>query len=209
MFKIKRVGPMTVLASALLIAAASVPASASTVSFGAKLTSEQQADGRQSCTNASPGNIPSGAVCTWVAREAVGNGNKFKAPKNGTLHKLRLISCNAGKFTLQLVKLNAQGKAKVDHTGPVINYQADPRQVDSDENTQCGGDNGDDYIIQVFNINVGVTTGDYIAVKAQKLGVLHCSGQSMDLYSPPLASGQGFRSAAGDTGCGLLVRLSY
>ena len=152
---------------------------------------------------------PNGAVCTWVAREAVGNGNKFKAPKNGTIHKLRLIACNGGKFTLQLVKLNSAGKAKVDHTGPVIKYKADPRQVDGNENTECGGDNSDDYITQTFNVNVAVSKGDYIAVKTAKLGVLHCSGQSMDLYSPPLAAGNGFRTAAGDTGCGLLVRLSY
>ena len=107
------------------------------------------------------------------------------------------------------MRLNASGRAKLHHGGPVITYPADPRHVDGDENTECGGPNFDDYIVRTFNINVAVSQGDLIAVKAPKLGILHCSGQAMDLYNPPLSAGTAFRTPVGDAGCGLLVRLIY
>lgn len=208
MLKVKRVGAFSVFASVLLIVAFAVPSSAAPLRFGAKLTNQTQADDASTCHN-KDSDIPSGSICTWVAAEAFENGSHFKAPANGTLRKLRLISCDAGKFTLQLVKMNTAGKFKLIKTGPIIRYHADPRQVDGDDNTFCGGDNGDNYRIQIFNINVAVLKNEFIAVKAAKVGTLHCSGSDMPLYAPALASGQNFRTETGGAGCGLLVNVQY
>jgi hypothetical protein len=205
MLKVRRIGTFSALAGALLIASLAVPTSATTLKFGAKLTSSTQPQDASTCNDADP-DIPVGAAYTWIAQVAFENGSHFKAPANGTIKKLRLVSCDAGQFRLQLVKPNSSSsKWKLVKNGPVIHYQADPRQSVGN----CGGDNGDDYLIQTFKISVPVQKGEYIAVKTAKNGMLHCSGDSMPLYSPPLASGQGYRTKTGGTGCALLVQLQY
>ena len=188
-----------------LVALVAVPVSAAPVAFGAKLTTTTQAQGPMSCHGLAPGQIPAGAVCTWVAEEAFENGSHATAPLTGTLHHLKLVTCSAGKFTLQLVKRSANGRYKVGITdNQVIQYQADPRGLDN-----CGGPDGDDYLIQTFTINLAVQKGEYIAVKTAKLGTIHCSGSNMPVYFPALAAGQTFRSTSHGGGCGLLVRLLY
>ena len=205
MLKVRRIGAFSVLASVLLIGSLAVPTSATTLKFGAKLTTSTQPQDASTCNDENP-DIPVGASCTWIAQVAFENGSHFKAPANGTIKKLRLVACDGGSFTLQLVKPNSTGtKWKLVKTGPVIHYAADPRQSAGN----CGGDNSDDYIIQTFKINVAVQTGEYIAVKTAKNGMLHCSGDSMPMYYPALASGQGFRTKTGGTGCALLVQLQY
>src|SRR4051794_17837116 len=110
-----------------LVALVAVPVSAAPVAFGAKVTSFTEPDTVMSCHGLDPGEIPAGAVCTWVAGDAFENGNNRTAPKTGTLHHLKLVSCTAGKFTLQLVKKSATGRYKVGITdNQLIKYAADP-----------------------------------------------------------------------------------
>ncbi len=187
-----------------LIAVSAPPAAASSLAFGATLTTSTQPQGAMSCSDQIPDSVPPGGICTWVAGVAFENGSNFTAPKNGTLHSLKLVSCDGGKFKLQLVKKNSKGRFELVKSGPKIHYAADPR---GDEN--CGGPDGNDYLIQSFPINVPVQKGEYIAIRAANNGLLHCSGDDMPLYYPALASGQGFRSQTGGTGCALLVRLGY
>ena len=204
MRRARRAGAFSVFLSVLLLGALSVPTTAAALRFGAKLTNTTQPQDATTCNDADPG-IPVGVACTWVAQVAFENGSRYKAPANGTIKKLRLVSCDAGTFTLQLVKPNAAGKWKLIKTGPVIHYHADPLQSVGN----CGGDNGDQYVVQRFSISVPVLKGEYIAVKAAKLGTLHCSGDDMPMYYPPLASGQNYRTKTGGAGCGLLVSLQY
>ena len=204
MLKVRRIGTFSALASVLLIGSLALPASASHLSFGAKLTPSTQPNGPEACSD-NVDSSPSGAVCSWVARVAFENGSHYTAPANGTLTRLKLVSCTPGKFTLQLVKLNSHGHAKAVRNGPVIRYKGDARNASGD----CGGPDGVDYIIQVFKINLRVDKGEYIAVKAASVGTLHCSGDNMDLYYPPLATGTTYRSRSGGTGCALLVSLQY
>ena len=205
MFRVRRIGTFSALATAVLVAAIAVPAAATPLSFGAKLTSQSQPTNSDSCHNEV--NSPKGVACTWVARTAFENGSKYTAPATGTLHHLKLVSCVSGSFTLQIVKLNAKGHAKLVRNGPHINYAADPRNADDN----CGNQNGDtlNYIVQSFSIHVAVEKGDYIAVKAAKVGTLHCSSSGIDMYSPVLAPNQAYRSRSGGTGCDLLVGLQY
>ena len=205
----KLIGAGWLVVAFVLVGASALPASAAPVGFGAKLTTSSQPTPPEKCDQNS--GIPNNATCTWVATTAFENGDHFLAPKDGTIRHLRLISCVAGSFTLQIARVQlAAHKAKVVRNGPVINYKADPRQVDGDPGTQCGGDDGNDYIIQVFTVNVHVNKGDYIAVRAKRLGFIHNSGGGNTfLFAPPLAPGGAFQVRDDNSSADLLLRLIY
>jgi hypothetical protein len=213
MRKPQLIGLSGLVAALLLVGASSLHAGATLhATFGAKLTSMSEpanAEGGQRC-DANSG-IPTGAACTWVSVDAYQNAGHERAPSTGTIAKLRLVSCVAGSFRLQFARVKlASQQARVVRDGPLIKYKADPRQVDGDPNTVCGGDNGDNFIIQTFSVNVHVNKGDYIAIKTTKTGTLYCSGGSgVLLFSPTLAAGKGYRAANTDASCNLLVQLEY
>ena len=209
---ISRVGVGGVLIAALVLSMNVAPVGAASGSFGAKLDSTSQpsnAEGGRFCDEES--GIPSGSACTWVATSAYRNAGRERAPRNGTIGKVSLVSCVAGSFRLQLARVKpAQGTAKVVRNGPVIRYAADPRELDADQDTYCGGEDGTDYIVQTFNVSVPVTAGEYIAFKAKSTGTLYCSGDSgVDLYAPPLAVGGSYAPSTTDTSCLMLVKLTY
>jgi hypothetical protein len=209
----KRFGLFAVTAALLMVGALAATVDAAPVTFGAKLTNESQpanAESGQTCHQNAPG-VPKGGICTWVSTTAFENGSHFKAPKAGTIAKLKLVSCIAGSFTLQIARANpSTNQARVVRNGPTIHYSADPRQVDGNPDTFCGGDDGTDYIVQTFSVNVHVNTGDFIAVRAAKLGTLHCSGGSSPmLFFPALAAGGSLRHETNSASCDLLVTLIY
>jgi hypothetical protein len=208
--------PRLLLASALagalvLVGAQSLGASgAAAKSFGARLTKSSQpanAESGRACAD----EIDGAGACTWVSVEAYRNGGHERAPRSGTIGKVRLVSCVAGSFRLQFAAVQPnQDRARVVRNGPLIRYQADPRQVDGDENTFCGGDEGDDYLIQTFNVDTHVNKGEYIAIRTARTGTLYCSGGSgVLLFSPPLGPGGANRTANDTTSCNLLVQLVY
>jgi hypothetical protein len=207
------IGSCGLVIALLLVGAQTLSAStAASVSFGAKLTSSSDpsnAESGQTC--ADNGRIPAATVCTWVSVQAYQNAGHERAPKSGTIGKLRLVSCVAGSFRLQFAAVKpASNQAKIVRDGPLISYKADPRQVDSDPNTVCGGDNADNFKIQTFPVNVHVNRGDYIAIKTTKTGTLYCSGGSgVLLFSPPLATRGAYRRANTNASCNLLVQLQY
>jgi hypothetical protein len=209
---ISRAGVGGVLIAALVLSMQAAPVGAASGSFGAKLDNTSQpsnAEGGRFCDEES--GIPTGSACTWVATSAYRNAGHERAPKNGTVGKISLVSCVAGSFRLQLGRAKpAQGTAKVVRNGPVIRYAADPRELDEDQDTYCGGEDGTDYIVQTFPVNLAVTAGEYIAIKAKSTGTLYCSGDSgVDLYAPPLAVGGSYTPATADTSCLMLVKLTY
>ena len=209
------IGVSTVLIAMLLVGAQALPVSAAKLSFGARLDKSSQpsnAEGGQRCADNS--GIPTGATCSWVATEAYRRPDpqqNARAPKDGTIGTVKLVSCIQGSFKLQFARVKpAQDKAKVVRNGPTIAYAADPRHTDGDQDTFCGGESGDDYIVQSFPVSVAVKAGDYIAIKAKKTGTLYCSGGGgVSLFAPPLAPGGSFRTANGDTSCQMLVQLVY
>jgi hypothetical protein len=171
--------------------------------FGAKLTAHSQpsnAENGQSCSENA--GIPHGATCTWVAISAFENGSHFTAPRTGTVKHVKLVSCKAGKFRLQLAKaLPRQRKAQILTNGPEITYKGQ---------SPCGGASGDHFVVQTFKVNLKVTKGNYIAIQARSTGTLHCSGGSgFLLYAPPLPVGGKLKKSHSGASCDLLVQLSY
>lgn len=171
--------------------------------FGAKLTTQSQpsnAENGQSCDESA--GIPHGSKCTWVAITAFENGSHFTAPKTGTVKHVKLVSCEAGKFRLQLARANPSAhKARIVAKGPEITYTGQ---------SPCGGASGDQYVVQSFRVNFLVTKGDYIAIKARSTGTLSCSGgDGFLLYAPPLPVGGPLKKTHSGASCDLLVQLSY
>ena len=195
---------VTSLALVGLTASSGSAATATTPTFfGAKLTSHTQpsnAENGQSCSENA--GIPHGATCTWVAISAFENGSHFSAPKTGTIKHVKLVSCKAGKFRLQLAKaLPRQRKAQILTNGPEISYKGQ---------SPCGGASGDHFVVQTFKVNLKVTKGNYIAIQARSTGTLSCSGgDGFLLYAPPLPVGGKLKKSHSGASCDLLVQLSY
>ncbi len=195
---------MTPLILVSLTASSGSAATATTPSFfGAKLTTHSQPsnaeDGQPCSDNAG---IPKGATCTWVAISAFENGSNFIAPKTGTVHHVKLVSCKAGKFRLQLAKaLPRQNKAQILVNGPEITYTGQ---------SPCGGTDGTTYVVQTFKVKLQVKKGDYIAIQTRSTGALSCSGgDGFLLYAPPLPVGGLLKKSHSGASCDLLVQLSY
>jgi hypothetical protein len=194
---------MPVALVGLTASSGSAATSATPTFFGAKLTSQTEpsnAENGQSCSQ--NGGIPHGANCTWVAISAFENGSNWNAPRTGTIKHVKLVSCKAGKFRLQLAKaLPKQRKAQILANGPEITYKGQ---------TPCGGMNGDHFIVQTFKVNLHVKMGDFIAIQAKSTGTLSCSGgDGFLLYAPPLPVGGKLKKAKSGASCDLLVQLSY
>jgi hypothetical protein len=182
---------------------AGTAASATPTFFGAKLTTQSQpsnAENGQSCDE--NGGIPDHATCTWVAISAFENGSNFTAPTTGTVKHVKLVSCVAGKFRLQLARAVPHARAaKIVANGPEITYQGQ---------SSCGGADGDQYVVQSFRVNLHVAKGEFIAIKAQSAGTLSCSGgDGFLLYAPPLPVGSPLKKSHSGASCDLLVQLSY
>ena len=171
--------------------------------FGARLTTQSEpsnAENGQSCDE--NGGIPHGSTCTWVAISAFENGSHFTAPRTGTVRHVKLVSCKAGKFRLQLAKASPGTRtAKIVASGPEITYHGQ---------SPCGGASGDHFVVQSFRVKLRVAKGDYIAIKARSTGTLSCSGgDGFLLYAPPLPVGGPLRKSHSGASCDLLVQLSY
>ncbi len=200
------------LASVLLIVAQSFPAGASTASFGAKLdrfTQPSNAEGGRACSDV--GSIPEGVACTWVAHRAHRNEGKQAAPRDGTIRQVKLISCVAGSFRLQLARSRSSGdEAKIVRNGPLISYKADKYETDGDPDTFCGGEDADEFAVQSFNVNFTVRKGDLIAINAKQTGTLYCSGDNgVNVFHPTLPVGGPYAPADDETSCMMLIRLVY
>ena len=85
--------------------------------------------------------ISSAESCTWVATVAYHNGSHSKAPVTGTIGTVRLVSCVAGSFILQIATPASGHRARVLRNGPTINYKKDPQDI-------CGGPDGDAFVVQ-------------------------------------------------------------
>ena len=171
--------------------------------FGAKLTTHSQpsnAENGQSCDENA--GIPHGSTCTWVAISAFENGSHWLAPRTGIVRHVKLVSCKAGKFRLQLARANpSTHRAKIVAQGPVIRYAGQ---------SPCGGVSGDTYVVQKFRVTLHVAKGDFIAIRARSTGTLSCSGgDGFLLYAPPLPVGGPLKKSHSGASCDLLVQLSY
>jgi hypothetical protein len=180
-----------------------LPAGAASLSFGAKLShSSQPSNAEQGYPCAQNNGFPDNANCTWVSVQAYRNAGHEAAPKTGTIGLVRLVSCVGGSFRLQFARVSGHN-ARIVRSGPTIKYKADAQAT-------CGGDNGDNYVIQSVKVSVHVDKGDYIAIQARTTGTLYCSGAGgVLLFTPPLVTGGAYKKANDTASCNLLVQLFY
>ena len=191
----------SVLAAVLVLMAQSVAVEAAPVRFGSKLTNSngsvvQPANAPRECDVTGPNE---GDPCTVVSLRAKGYnvGTKEKAPKDGTIHKVRLVAAHAGSFRLYFAKAHpGSDEAKVVKKGPVISFN---------------GDNSSPYTIEVKNVNISVKKGWYIAVKDSRFETVTCTSGSQVLmeFQPPLVVGNPYQTEDDHNGCYLLVQLQY
>lgn len=194
------------VAGAMAIATAA-PAGAAT-KFGADLDGgPQPQNAAQDCGDTSPPLDP-GDQCTRVPYKFDQTGaisGNTKAPKDGTIDKLKLIAQQPGKFTFQLAKLkdlnsnNGTGKADITRSGGKIEY-------DASDSKRGGG-----YEIQTFNVDVTVKKNEYMAFKAKEFSAQSCNnGTKRQLvFQPPPSVSAGFSSADANENCNALVQAIY
>jgi hypothetical protein len=180
------------------------------VAFGAKLTSSLQPSNSISPHACSEDTGTAGA-CTRVALAAYGRAgtgasyNGAFAPKNGTVHHIKIIAGSAGTFIPEIarVQLNSslfKSKAKIVQKGKTLHY-----------NGQGGQDNGGPYVIETFSVNLPVLKGDFLAVQSHATSFERCSsgGAQQLLYQPPLPKNGPYKTAPFHDGCFLLIEAVY
>jgi len=190
----------------LMLLAAAQPAAASSTKFGADVVANVQPTNgspAHTCDHELTGHFPGATYkCTWIEAAAYGYNDEVahaQAEKDGTIVKIKLISCVKGSFTLYIAHFDqTTHKGKVVTQGPVINYVAD-----------CPGPTT--FNVQKFSVDIQVHKGDYLATQSAKAGFVRCTsgGEHTALYRPPLAVGNPATSQAGSSGCYLLLEAVY
>jgi len=134
-----------------------------------------------------------GRMCSWVLMEAQGNAGKERAPRDGTISKIRVVACAPrGSFVLQVVRVRqSPERARVIRSGPVINYEGSKRNCTASNN----------FDIEEFDVSVPVSQGDSLAVIATQVRFMYNPGSGPSImYDPPLAEGDAFRTTELDSG---------
>jgi hypothetical protein len=156
--------------------------------FGAKFT--HQLTPPEFCTT------KKGKMCSWVLMEAQGQPKITRAPRDGTIAKIRVVACApGGSFVLQIVRVKqATEEARVLSTGPVINYLGTKRNCNAIRN----------FNVEEFDVSVPVKKGDSLAVIATEVRFLYNPGSGPSImFDPPLAEGDAFRTT--DLASGFLM----
>ncbi len=165
--------------------------------FGSKLTRDTQP------SNGAPGlkcEPKSDQKCTFILNEAYAPPNpdgKQKAPKDGTINKVKLIAATSGKFKLQVAKVKKNGKAKIVENGGKIAYDGQPG-------------NGIHYKIEKFKVDIPIKKGEYLAARAKRISFVRCSsgGDNTLIYQPALGRDK-FEKPSGSDGCWMLLEAFY
>jgi hypothetical protein len=200
---------VALVSAAALIALLAFAASAQALTkFGSDLRNNDgsvtQPTGNRNCqqdANALDANKPCDRVAVQFLDTGSPGGNK-KAPKDGIIKRINLVSLTRGHFRFELAKVKNfhgdNGKAKIVHRGPKIDYQSSVH--------------GNDYRIQTFHVHERVHKGEYLAIRSRKTSLLKCQSGSTEqlLFQPLLPIGGPFTSNLGHTSnCTLLLRAVY
>ena len=158
--------------------------------FGSRLNREPTP--AETCRAAKPQNL-----CSWVMTIAQNAPGRHRAPKNGTIATIRLLSCSPGSFVLQVARADpASNKAKVVRSGPLINYKGSA--------SNCNGD--DSLFIEIFTVRVPILAGEYLSVAATRVGFIYnASGDGTHVFDPLLPDGGPLRIPSNVNGSGMLL----
>jgi hypothetical protein len=197
-----RIAASLALAAAAAAALVMSPgADAAFVKFGASLNPSVQPSNSsepEPCTHQDAGD-----PCTRILVDAYGRPNGGdRAPRGGTIRRIRLIAGAPGSFRLQIAKvrratLNQTNEARVLRSGPVITYRGQSQSnFDSDV-----------YRVESFPVNVHVNAGESLAMRSRYTSAMRCSsgGTNQLIFQPPLLAGGGFEQASSTEGCWLLL----
>lgn len=194
-------GALIVAAAVMLVTPAMLSAQGP-ARFGSLLTTDTQPSNAGTghfCNDPEPAPHP---ICTWVMQEAYGRPDGgHKAPKAGTIGKVRVISCTPGNFKIQLARSKpVNDTARVIRNGPTVSFSGDPDGCDDEV-----------YTINTINVDFSVLKGEQIAIRTNKTAALRCSsgGSNTLLFDPTLAPGGTFTDATENDGCWLLVEFQY
>jgi hypothetical protein len=184
---------LTALLAALMLGGAAPMEAATPVRFGAKL------DNVAEPSNSSPPHDCGGAgSCMWVMAQAFHRQNGLKAPKNGTIRRIRLLAGDPGTLRVFLARVKVgEQKAKIVRKGPFLTYEGNGFD-------QPGG-------VEVFNVNIPVHKYDVLAVKAPTTSTLRCDsgGAKIFQYQPAPLVGGPFESPDDTDGCWLMIEAQY
>jgi hypothetical protein len=143
--------------------------------------------------------------CTWVMNKAfAGSGTNqltLRAPRDGTIGRIRLLAATSGSFRLFLARTKADGlTSKVVRRGPAIAYTGNG-----------GAGCAPSCTIETFTLNLPVRKGDVLAIRASRASFLRCDSGSPNilLFMPPMAVGNAARVANDTTGCQMLLKAIY
>ena len=196
----RRSGLLAAVASLALMLTPAAGLGAAPVKFGAKLDPAVQPSNSlpaHPCSQESPG-----AACTMVQNDAYGRAGFERAPKTGTIKRIRVIAGGPGSFRLQIAKVKRStlfgtNEAKVVRNGPKIAYTGQ-----SDAAWES-----DDYTVETFKVDVPVQKGQQLALRGNYTSMVRCSsgGDNTLIYQPPLAPGGAFAPATDTEGCWLLI----
>jgi len=196
----RRSGLLAAAASLALAVAPAAGLAKAPVKFGAKLDPTVQPSNSlpaHPCSQQSPG-----AACTMIENDAYGRPGVERAPKTGTIKKIRLIAGGPGSFRLQIAKVKRStlfdtNEAKIVSGGPKIAYQGQ---------TEASFES-DDYRVESFNVDVPVKKGQQLALRGNYTSMVRCSsgGDNTLIYQPVLSAGGPFTPASDTDGCWLLM----
>jgi hypothetical protein len=187
---------LAAVASLALMLAPAAGLAKAPVKFGAKLDPTVQPSNSlhaHPCSQENPG-----AACTMIENDAYGRPGVERAPKTGTIKKIRLIAGGPGDFRLRVAKVKrATNEAKVVASGPKISYTG---QGDANWDS-------DDYKVESFDVNVPVKKGQQLALRGNYTSMVRCSsgGPNTLIYQPPLTLGGPFAPATDTDGCWILM----
>jgi hypothetical protein len=154
---------------------------------------KQPANAPRACDVTGPNE---GDPCTMVSVMTSNSGHE-KAPKDGTITRVRVVAAHAGSFRLFFAKAQpGTQQARVVKKGPIISFT---------------GDTSAPYTIETKTVSITVKKGWYLAVRASSFETVSCtSGSPAQLeFQPPLAVGAPLTTADDTNGCYLLVQLQY
>ena len=189
------------LATVAMMVAPAAGMAAAPVKFGAQLdttTDPANSTPARPCDEMAPGK-----ACTIIENEARyrPDGGE-RAPKAGTIKKIRLVAGGPGSFRLQIAQVKRSTlfgtkEAKVVRNGPVIRYTGQ---------TEANFEEGS-YKVESFKVSVPVQKGQYLAIRAMSTSALYCAGGGDNIltYQPSLMPGGGFEPATSTDGCDLLL----
>jgi hypothetical protein len=198
---------VTVIALAMAFSQA-LPAAAAT-KFGSRLNTTIQpsnaGQGRWCDEFTSGEEDPPHPTCTWILNEAYVHSATIdprahaRAPRDGYVDKVKVISCGPGSFRLQIAKVKrAVHQAKVVRQSGVLSYAGDPDHCDDET-----------YTVNTINLspNLRVYKGQFLAVRAKQIGFLRCSsgGDNTLIFDPYLPVGGTYEDESTDDGCWMLL----